>query len=1009
MSLLFLPNQIIFVMSNEASDLNNKQMFQSNAKYATHLTRYGLKCAILSLLLICSTFAFGQSWELKVGGSKEDQARVVIPTIDHGNLVVGFSESYGEDNDVDILAIRTDVDGTIIWQKVFDDAFEEFPEAAIELEDGSFLVVGSINTNFSAPKNVYLLKVNRRGRKVWSKHYEASVNEKGLDIVKSPDGGFMIVGETQNAVTEKNNILVIKVDDEGVEEWRNSFGTSDKDDSGAGIVVVPDGYIIAVNAKENLSPFYNNVALYKLDLRGEYVWAKFYGINGVNEQANDILLTQDNKIVFVGSSTDYNRSLIVKCELNGDVIWYREFDAAPVDELLNSIVETPRGELVSVGFGFSNSAYSKILLLKVDQAGNLIWNRSVGEEKTVDIGEDISMSADGGFVIVGYSSGSEDVFTVINDVVVTKLDGDGQVATNHLSGQVNHLLDGCGGVDEMPLKDWLVQVEGENITYYGTTDENGKYDVSVDPGSYKLSVLKPNDHWGICNPVAVFAEFSEFYDTTITNFSVYAAEECPFMQVDVTVPFITNNLVQCDNATYTVNYCNLGPVTAEDAYVEVKLDEELQFNASSITPSAVDPVENRWTFQLGDVASNECGSFKITVSRDCDGLVNGQAIVVKAEIFPNAICTEPDPNWDHSSIQLSADCSNDSIIFKVRNIGTEPMEVPSEYVVIEDQIVFLQGPIDILAPNKEQLLKFESTGATYRMIARQSEGHPGHSLPTVAIEGCAFEGLPTSHGYYDNFPENDRDADIDIDVQEVISPEETTLLKGHPQGYKDFILDQETDIEYTIIFSNTWTDTINRVVIRDTISPFLDIQSVEPGASSHPYDFEIYNTGVVKITLNGIQLQPVGSAEEGSSQGFVKFRISQKPNNPLGTEITNSAAVYFDYHAPQMTNEVFYVIDCANFLQQGCLQITNVTENFPGVKIKVAPNPFFDKATIDFEGITLSEVDLRMYDMMGRLVRTEKHRASSFEVYRNNLPSGMYTFQILTGGQTLATGKIIAR
>jgi len=297
------------------------------------------------------------------------------------------------------------------------------------------------------------------------------------------------------------------------------------------------------------------------------------------------------------------------------------------------------------------------------------------------------------------------------------------------------------------------------------------------------------------------------------------------------------------------------------------------------------------------------------------------------------------------------------------------------------------------------------------MIARQPEGHPGNSLATVAIEGCGVEDAQQSVGYYNNFPENDREENVEIDVQEVIGHEETTLLKGHPEGYKDYILDQKTDIEYTVLFSNTSTDTINRVVIRDTISPHLDIQSVEPGASSHPYDFEIYNNGIVKITLSEIQLQPVGSAEEASSSGFVKFRISQKPSNPLGTEITNSAAVYFDYHAPVITNEVNYVIGCIDFLQQGCLEFktNNVTENFPGVKIKVAPNPFLEKATIEIEGITLDEADLRIFDMMGRLVRTEKYRANRFEVYRNNLPGGMYTFEIITKGQTMATGKLIAR
>ncbi|PHN08281.1 T9SS type A sorting domain-containing protein [Flavilitoribacter nigricans] len=997
-------------MSNEASDLNNKQMFQSNAKYATHLKGFGQKCAMLLSLLICSTFAFGQGWELRVGGPKEDQARVVIPTIDQGNLVVGFSESYGDDNDIDILAVRTDVDGTIIWQEIYDESFTEQPRGVIELEDGSFVIAGLIKESFSAPVNMYLLKVHKTGRKIWSKSYPANINQSALDIVPAHEGGFVLVGETENKATGASDILVLKVDEDGEEEWRNVFGNSEAEDFGKCIVAVSDGYIVGANVSENTG-IYKNVALYKLDLNGDFVWSKFYGTNGTSEEINDLLLTKDEKIVFVGSAGDFNRALMAKCDLNGDTLWYRELNPEPYDDLLNEVVELPDGSLVAAGFTFPNPAYSKVLLIKLDTEGNTVWERQIGDEERINIGEDLALAPDGSFVIAGYSSGSADVFPVINDVVLTKVDASGRYPSNHLSGQVNHLLDGCGGVDAVPLPEWLIEVEGEEVTYYGTTDEDGYYNINVDPGSYKVTLLKPNEHWGVCNPVAFYAEFRELYDTTVTNFSAYSAEDCPFMEVDVTVPYITNGLVACENATYTVNYCNRGPVAAADAYIEVKLDEELQFVDADIIPSAIDPVENLWTFQLGDVASMECGSFKIKVSRDCEGYVNGQAVVVQANIFPNELCVEPDPNWDRSTIQVAASCEQDSVIFIARNIGDEPMEVPSEYIVVEDVVIFSQGPIDPLGVGEERILeKFKGTGSTYRMIARQSEGNPGNSLPTVAIEGCAAEGIQQSIGYYNNLPENDRDPQVDIDVQEVISPEETTLLKGHPEGYKDYILDQETDIEYTVVFNNIWTDTINRVVIRDTISPHLDINSVEPGASSHPYDFEIYNHGIVKITLSEIQLQPVGSAEDAPSSGFVKFRISQKPNNPLGTEITNSAAVYFDYQAPVITNEISYTVGCTNYLQDGCLEIVNfVSEKFPGVEINVAPNPFFNKATIDIEGITFDEVDLVVYDLMGRLVRTEKHRANKFEVYRNNLPAGMYTFQILTRGQTLATGKLIAR
>src|SRR5690606_555878 len=133
-----------------------------------------------------------------------------------------------------------------------------------------------------------------------------------------------------------------------------------------------------------------------------FVWSKFYGTNGVNEEINDLLLTKNNEIVFVGSAGDFTRALIAKCDLNGGVKWYREIDHAPFDEFVNAVIELGDGSLVAAGFTFPNEVYSQILILKLNDAGETIWERELGEEKKIDIAYDIAETADRGFVIAGY-------------------------------------------------------------------------------------------------------------------------------------------------------------------------------------------------------------------------------------------------------------------------------------------------------------------------------------------------------------------------------------------------------------------------------------------------------------------------------------------------------------------------------------------------------------------------------------------------------------------------------
>ncbi|MCH8330505.1 MAG: hypothetical protein IH946_03850, partial [Bacteroidetes bacterium] len=112
-------------------------------------------------------------------------------------------------------------------------------------------------------------------------------------------------------------------------------------------------------------------------------------------------------------------------------------------------------------------------------------------------------------------------------------------------------------------------------------------------------------------------------------------------------------------------------------------------------------------------------------------------------------------------------------------------------------------------------------------------------------------------------------------------------------------------------FQNTGTDTAFLVVIRDTLSQYVDPGTVVSGASSHPYDFRIYGQGILEWKFWNIDL-PDSNTNEVLSHGFVKFKVSQQLNNPLGTLIKNHVGIWFDFNAPIQTNTVENLI--SNFV-----------------------------------------------------------------------------------------------
>ncbi len=130
---------------------------------------------------------------------------------------------------------------------------------------------------------------------------------------------------------------------------------------------------------------------------------------------------------------------------------------------------------------------------------------------------------------------------------------------------------------------------------------------------------------------------------------------------------------------------------------------------------------------------------------------------------------------------------------------------------------------------------------------------------------------------------------------------------------------------YTIRFQNTGNDTAFRVIITDTLSPWLDFNTFNLLDASHNVAVEFNNINrALKFSFYNILL-PDSNVNEPGSHGKVQFEIKPVANIPSMTLIENKANIYFDLNPPIITNQTqqtFY--DC-----QDIDQINSVFTNAP--------------------------------------------------------------------------------
>ena len=556
---------------------------------------------------------------------------------------------------------------------------------------------------------------------------------------------------------------------------------------------------------------------------------------------------------------------------------------------------------------------------------------------------------------------------------------------------VDRDLDCEKDVDEQGLRDWFITLTDGNNTYNFDTDENGYFSLIVPPSSYTITAHAPNALWSFCDN-DVQADTPSNNDFFFIDFLAQASEDCAHMTIDLSAPFLR----RCFESNYYLSYCNQGTITAEDSYIEVILDDDLAY-VSSNHPDVV--VNGQVvTFTIGDVPLGDCGDIKFRVEVSCDAEL-GQTHCSEATIFPFDDCVTNQSDL----MKVSGTCEGDSVRFRIEN--TSLQDVQTAFIVIEDDVMMIENPLN-LQPQDSYEIGLESNGSTYRLTAYQDISNPINTMITKAIEGCGVNDQGTfSTGFVTMFEESDGSGNVDIDCQENIGSYDPNDKMGSPKGYRaQHYINAETALEYRLRFQNTGTDTAFRVVVKDELTEDLDLLSIQLGSASHPYTFSLEDSRTLVFTFDNINLVHKGENEE-LSNGFVEFKINQKPGNEDGTLILNDANIYFDFNDPIVTNETNHLVG-SDYIESSISSINIIDQT---VRLNVYPNPFVDHFNIELQNIELENASIEVYDLTGRKIHKQKIARNLQQIDFKATVAGEYIFKLLNDGSLVATGKIISQ
>lgn len=301
----------------------------------------------------------------------------------------------------------------IQWQKSLGGSFYDKGQSVIELNDGGYLIAGnSQSSNHDLAFNHgmfdwWIVRINKTGNIVWKKTLGGTLEDYVRQVIATPDGNFLCIGETQSnngdvtGYIDSIDFWVIKINDSGNVIWKKCYGGT-RIDRGYSACVASDGNLLLAGLTESGTPYIENnhgisdFLVIKIDLNGNVIWQKTYGGSDVDD-CKTIKKTSDGGYLLCGISRSSDGDLnnnkgeldiwIVKINANGDIQWQSNYGGSKSD-YANAIMEDKNGNFLIAGetYSFDNDAIENhsnnisrdYFIIKLNGQGQKIWARCYG-------------------------------------------------------------------------------------------------------------------------------------------------------------------------------------------------------------------------------------------------------------------------------------------------------------------------------------------------------------------------------------------------------------------------------------------------------------------------------------------------------------------------------------------------------------------------------------------------------------------------------------------------------
>jgi hypothetical protein len=359
-------------------------------------------------------------WVIRYSGGMAIKATPKSIAVDlYGNVYVGAS-------DVDYLVIKYDSSGVEQWVRRFRGSgggINSLNDLATEDISMSIIHTGyaTFNSGFSG---CFTNRSNySNGDSVWSRRYTPNPTICGrivIDIFKN----INVSGISNIAVLAPDDLLTLSYDINGNLRWAQTWnGPGNRRDVAADIASDKNGNVYVTGYATMDSTFDEDIVTIKYDSEGNQEWVRFYdGDPSLPSNAQGYFVKTDllGNVIVAGGEKGKGTSVdfcTIKYDSLGNQLWHRTYNGpANQSDYIEGVAVDKYGSTYITGTANETTNLYKIYTIKYDKDGNQVWLEkypaydTVSAPKAIIVDKNLNVYIAGEIGVAGYN----------NDIIVLK-------------------------------------------------------------------------------------------------------------------------------------------------------------------------------------------------------------------------------------------------------------------------------------------------------------------------------------------------------------------------------------------------------------------------------------------------------------------------------------------------------------------------------------------------------------------------------------------------------------